>query len=72
MKKNKTGGRKYVTQHIRLKRFASDANEKIEKNIVRQQYQPRYCFLQSSISSDINTTICHNVGIGRQEGLKIL
>lgn len=38
MKKNKTGGRKYVTQHIRLKRFDSDANEKIEKTIVRPQY----------------------------------
>lgn len=38
MKKNKTGSRKYVTQHIRLKRFASDANEKIEKTIVRKQY----------------------------------
>lgn len=38
MKKNKTGGRKYVIQHIKLKRFASDANEKIEKTIVRKQY----------------------------------
>lgn len=38
MKKNKTGGRKYVTQHIRLKKVASDANEKIEKTIVRKQY----------------------------------
>lgn len=38
MKKNKTGGRKYVTQHIRLKRFVFDANEKIEKTIIRRQY----------------------------------
>lgn len=32
MKKNKTGGRKYVTQHIILKKFASNANEKNRKD----------------------------------------
>lgn len=38
MKKNKTDGRKYVTQRIRLKRLLQMQMKKIEKTIVRQQY----------------------------------